>query len=173
MKPRDGMTLAGLCRVGVLAHRFGCRRAGDAISAKERRWAGTPTLRGERRGFTLVEVMATLVVLGIVMPGIIAALTLATRSADIAKHRNIAALLAQQQLSQILIGNEWQNGNESGNFGTQFPEYSWSSNVYAWPEDTTGAGLQEIDLTVAWTEFGHPQSLTVSTVAYLRVQTQE
>jgi len=125
------------------------------------------------RGFTLVEVMATLIILGIVMPGIIGALTLATRSADLARHHNEAAILANQELSQILIGNEWQNGNESGNFASPWQQYSWSSNVYAWPEDTTGMGLQEIDLTVSWKDFGHTQSLTVSTVAYLRVQTQE
>ena len=130
-------------------------------------------LRRHRRGFTLIEVMATLLILGIVMPPVIGGITLATRAASIAKHHNEASQLAQDKLSEILIGNEWQNGSESGDFGSDWPGYRWASSVSNWAQDTTGAGLQQIDLTVTWTEQGREQTVTLSTIAYLRVQTQQ
>jgi len=126
-----------------------------------------------RAGFTLIEVLVTLSILAVVMPPVIGAISLATRAAGLARARNEASILAQSKLSEILIGNEWQNGSESGDFGTDWPAYHWTSNVSNWAQDTTGAGLQQIDLTVSWNEQGREATLTLSTVAYLRVQTQQ
>jgi prepilin-type N-terminal cleavage/methylation domain-containing protein len=121
-------------------------------------------------GFTLIEVLVTLLLIAIVIPTVMKGMTLGGRAADQARHRNEAVELAESELSTILSSQSWQNGNQSGDFSPNWPGYTWDSAVAAWSGDTAGAGLQEIDLTVKWMEAGHEASMTLSSLAYARVQ---
>lgn len=120
-----------------------------------------------RRGFTLIEVLVTLMLIGIVLPTVMHGLALSGAAADSARHRTEAAGLAQSQLALILAGQTWQNGNQSGVF-TDWPDYSWQMSAAPWSGDTIGVGLQEIDMKVSWSERNHPTSITLSTLAYPR-----
>jgi prepilin-type N-terminal cleavage/methylation domain-containing protein len=121
-----------------------------------------------RRGFTLIEVLATLLVMSIVIPTVMQGIAIADRAADSARRRTEASGLAQMELATILATESWQNGSQSGDFNPDWPGYQWSSQVAAWPGDTVGAGLQEIDLTVSWTVGGRKSSLTLCSLAYAR-----
>jgi prepilin-type N-terminal cleavage/methylation domain-containing protein len=123
-----------------------------------------------RRGFTLIEVLATLMLLALVLPALMQGLTLAGSLADQTRHRTDAAGLAESKLNEILSDNTWQQGNLSGDFGTDWPQYRWEETTTAWPQDTTGQGLQEIDVTVLWTSLGREHSVTVSSMDYVRAQ---
>ena len=128
-------------------------------------------LRASRQGFTLVEVLATLLLLAITLPAVMNGISLATRTAGQAERRTEAAGLGRAQLNQIVASGTWQSGNTTGNFGTDWPGYSWELTVAAWPQDTTNAGLQELDLKVLWKEHNRDASVTLSTLAYVRGQT--
>jgi prepilin-type N-terminal cleavage/methylation domain-containing protein len=121
-----------------------------------------------RRGFTLIEVLSALLILTIVMPTIMAGITVADRAADVARRRSEAAGLAQMELQNVLATESWQNGNASGDFSPDWPDYSWKTQVAAWSGDTEGAGLDEVDMVVSWTERGHPASITLNCLAYPR-----
>lgn len=125
-----------------------------------------------RRAFTLVEVLATLMLMAIVLPSVMKGITLATAAADMARHRTEAAGLAQSELAQILASQSWTNGEQTGTFAPDWPDYSWSTTVGSWAGDSTGAGLQEIDLKVTWTSHSRQESITLSALAYQRTQTQ-
>jgi Tfp pilus assembly protein PilV len=118
----------------------------------------------------LIEVLVTLLVMAIVIPAIMRGLTLSTLAASEARHRTEASGLAQSELSQIIASESWQNGNTSGDFMPDWPGYTWQLASAPWPGDTSGAGLDEIDLTVTWTERGKPQSVTLCSLAYPRNQ---
>lgn len=121
-------------------------------------------------GFTLVEVLATVLLMAIVIPVVDRGLSAATQAAGNARHRTEAAGLAQSKLSELTVNALWQNGNLSGNFGPDWPEYTWQAAVTAWTGDTQEVGLQQLDVQVIWTARNKQESVTVSGLVYVRPQ---
>jgi general secretion pathway protein I len=125
-----------------------------------------------QRGFTLVEVLATMLMMAIVLPAAMEGISLATRAADDAHRRTEAAGLAQAKLADLVAEGSWQGGVLAGDFSAQgWPDYHWQAAVNPWSLDTTEVGLQEIDVTVTWSARGRAESIMLSTLAYLRGQT--
>jgi prepilin-type N-terminal cleavage/methylation domain-containing protein len=127
-------------------------------------------VRGRRGGFTLVEVLVTMLLIAIVVPSIMAGIAQSTHAATLARARNEVAGLAQAELAQIVASQQWQNGNLQGDFGADWPGYSWQAVVQPWPLDTTTQSVQEIDLKVTWIDRNRENSMTVSTLAYVKGQ---
>ncbi|MGD1278170.1 MAG: prepilin-type N-terminal cleavage/methylation domain-containing protein [Tepidisphaeraceae bacterium] len=123
-----------------------------------------------RRGFTLIEVLATLMLLAIVFPVMMQGITVAGSVADAARRRTEATGLAQSKLAEIVANGQWQQGNLSGDFGSDWPAYRWEATVQPWTLDNTSQSLQQIDLRVVWTARGRENSVTVTTLAYVRGQ---
>jgi prepilin-type N-terminal cleavage/methylation domain-containing protein len=122
-----------------------------------------------RRGFTLVEVLATLLLIAIVLPAVMRGIVLASAAADAAKHRTVAQSLAQSKLADIISSGDWQSSSTlSGDFSPDAPDYKWGATIADWAQDTQGVGLEEIDITVSWNERGASKSLTISSLAYPR-----
>ena len=95
-----------------------------------------------RAGFTLVEVLASLAVVLIALPVAMEAIALSAGTATRARRQLEAANLAASKLAELVATNAWQNGNTSGdfsNYGTSFPDYTWTSTVTQYQEATTGA----------------------------------
>ncbi len=125
----------------------------------------------KRRAFTLIEVLATMLLMAIVLPAAMEGISLATRAADDAHRRTEAAGLAQEKLADLIAEGTWQGGILSGDFSALgWPQYTWQAAVNPWSLDPTDVGLQEIDLTVSWTARGRTQTITLSTLTYLRGQ---
>jgi prepilin-type N-terminal cleavage/methylation domain-containing protein len=123
-----------------------------------------------RRGFTLVEVLITLVFLGIVLPTIMKGIAMASSIASDSRRRTEVAGLAQAKLAEIVADDLWETANLSGDFSPDFPQYHWQATAQAWAGDQTGVGMQEIDLTVSWVARNRQQSMIFSTLAYQRTQ---
>ncbi|MDP9175032.1 MAG: type II secretion system GspH family protein [Planctomycetota bacterium] len=134
----------------------------------------SPRPRATRRsGFTLIEVLVTLLVLSIALPPIMQGIQLATRAASQAKRRDEAANLASSKISQLIADQTWQtNGASSGDFSPDWPNYRWQSSVTNWAQDTSGLGLEQLDVTVSWTQNSREQSILVSTLVFPRNSTQ-
>jgi general secretion pathway protein I len=149
---------------------FSHREVGRKRVASDAAKRGSTQRCARRGGFTLIEVLATLMLMAIVLPVLMQGATLSSRLADDARRRTEAAGLAESKLAEIVATNEWQQTNLSGDFGTDWPGYRWTATVQPWPEDTTNAGIQEIDLQVFWSERGREYSMQVSTLAFTQVQ---
>ncbi len=134
----------------------------------------SPRARATRRSaFTLIEVLVTLLVLSIALPPIMQGIQLATRAASQAKRRDEAANLASSKISQLIADQTWQtNGASSGDFSPDWPNYRWQSSVANWAQDTSGLGLEQLDVTVSWTQNSREQSILVSTLVFPRNSTQ-
>jgi len=111
-------------------------------------------------GFTLVEVLATLVLMAIVLPVAMHAISVATSVADVARHKAEAAVLAQSKLTELQVTRDWQTAVLSGDFGEDHSGYRWSAELAAWETGT----LQQLDLHVTWSSGGREQSVTVTTL---------
>ena len=115
-----------------------------------------------RRGFTLVEVLATLMLMTIALPVILQTISIATSAASLSKRRVEASLLCQSKVDELIATGQWQNGQLSGDFQPDWPDYTWTAQV----EDFDGVS-QELDVTINWLGRGNIQdSLTLSTLVY-------
>src|SRR5262245_59015289 len=79
-----------------------------------------------QHGFTLPEVLATLVLLGIVVPVAMRGVSVALASAQTAKRQAEAASLAQSKLNQLIADGSWQTSGSSGDFAPDHPDYRWT-----------------------------------------------
>jgi len=93
-----------------------------------------------RRGFTLVEVLASLAVVLIALPVAMEAIALTNSVSTRARRQLDAGNLAASKLAELVATNQWQNGNGSGDFtsyGASFPDYTWTSTVTQYQQATT------------------------------------
>lgn len=115
-----------------------------------------------RAGFTLVEVLAALVLLAAILPVAMQGISLATRTTGAARDRMVAASLAETTLNEIVASGAWKDGELSGDWGEEWPDYRWSSEVEDWGEDN----LRRLEVHVYWDERQGRRSVTLSTLVY-------
>src|SRR5256885_14718355 len=76
------------------------------------------------RGFTLIEVLATLVLLAIVLPVSMRGVSVALSLAEKARHTSEAASLADAKLNELITSGGAVSAQ--GDFGADWPGYHWS-----------------------------------------------
>lgn len=132
--------------------------------------AAEATATRPRTAFTLVEVLATLLLMAIVLPAVMQGVSLATRAASVAQRRTAAGALAESRLAELVATNNWQAGALAGDFldyGDQFSDYRWSAELRNWTEPE----VQELHLTVTWTGAGNVErGVTLSTLVNVNAQ---
>lgn len=118
--------------------------------------------RGRRRsGFTLVEVLASLVIMGIVLPFAMRGASLAMHAGSVARHQAEAATLGEAKLTELVTMGSWSDTGQ-GDFGNDFPQYRWTmENVQR------DIGVTELLLSVIWQERGEDRSVKLSTFVYV------
>jgi len=124
--------------------------------------------RDRRRAFTLIEVLATLLLMAIVLPAVMEGVSIALASASVAHQRTEAGAVAQSQLALLVATGQWSGGVLAGTVPSNGTTYTWQATVAAWPLDTTTVGLMQIDMVVTWQSRNGPQSVTLSTLTYDR-----
>ncbi len=115
-----------------------------------------------RGGFTLVEVLVSLALVGAILPAAMAGVALAMGLGSASLHRTQAAALARTRLAEVTATGDWQEGGDDGDFGEDWPNYSWQMQVDDWEEP----GLKEVTVAVTWTARGKKRSVTMATLAY-------
>ena len=118
--------------------------------------------RSRRHGITLVEVLATIVLMGIVLPVAIQAITQCTTAAALARQRSEAASLAEAKLNEMLADPLRDFSATSGDFGPAWPAYHWTLMGGQWSDPT----LQMLQVRVSWTSRGRERDVIVSTLVY-------
>ena len=113
-----------------------------------------------RRGFTLIEVLAALLLVAIVIPVVMQGFSVATNAASSAKRRSEAATLAASKLDEITATGDWKLGLLAGDFSPDHPEYTWDASLDAWDSST----LQQLTLRVKWTGSDGPHEFLVTTL---------
>ena len=114
-----------------------------------------------RSGFTLVEILATMAFLGIVLPAIMAGMSLCLSTAGSAKMQAEAAGLAQSKMAEIIAQAQWDQTTLSGDFAPDWPNYKWSAQLSDWGSDSL---LEQLDVTVSWQHRGRNCNLTLTTL---------
>ena len=113
-------------------------------------------------GFTLIEILATFVLIAIILPVAMKGISLATNMASDSKRKAEATTLAKSKLTEITTDQLWEQGTASGDFSTRWPDYKWEMLVSAW----TDASARQVDLLVSWDARQQERSITLTTLVY-------
>ena len=111
-------------------------------------------------GFTLVEVLATLVLLAIILPIAMRGVSMAMAAASNARRTAEATTLAEAKLNELVADGTWASGSLSGDFAPTQPEYQWACLTA-----TRDYGLTEVAIRVTWSDRGQVREMIVATLA--------
>ena len=113
-----------------------------------------------KHGFTLVELMVTVVMVAMILPVAVKGLTLINSLARTSSERAIALSLAESKLVEMLVDQEWLSGYAEGDFDDYegMGKYQWTLT------STDSSSLKQLELTVKWTTRGIEKSLTLTTL---------
>lgn len=97
-----------------------------------------------QRGFSLVEVLCALLVLGIGVVGITEGLAVGLRSSKEAESQTMASLLAAGHLEFLRADKILMEGEETGVFQPPFEDFAWRQTV----TETLPRGLYDVRVEV-------------------------
>ena len=119
--------------------------------------------RGRRqRGFSLVEMLAALVILGLALGTLYQAASGATRNARVSAEYAIATTLAESQLDAFLVTQPDEKARTQGQFGV----YRWEGWVELIPEREE-SGIAWVRLRVSWPGESQPRTVSLRTTSQL------
>ena len=118
---------------------------------------------GRQNGFSLVEMLAALVILGLALGVLYQAASGATRNARVSAEYAIATTLAESQLDAFLVAQPDEAERTQGKFGV----YRWEGWVELIPEREE-SGIGWVRLRVSWPGEGQPRSISLRTAMKLK-----
>ena len=116
----------------------------------------------EQRGFSLVEMLAALVILGLALGALYQAALGATRNARVSAEYAIATTLAESELDAFVISRPDVGMTQRGRYG----DYEWERWVELIPEREQ-SGIGWIRIVVSWSGDSQPRTVSLSTIGRL------
>jgi general secretion pathway protein I len=106
-----------------------------------------------QRGFTLLEIMAALSILAIVLVSVYRMHAQTVSMNSEVRFYATAPMLAQLKMAEVESENPEDMGDDSGDFGDEFPNYRW--NIVIDDVESTALGnisknLKKIDLLISF-----------------------
>src|SRR6185436_1362599 len=95
-------------------------------------------------GFSLVEVMCAILILGIGLVGFIQGITTALGSSKESELQTTAVLLASGKIEKLRAEGFIEDGVNDGDCGEDLPNYQWKQTITS----TSIKGLHQIELVV-------------------------
>jgi len=96
------------------------------------------------RGFSLVEVMVAILILGVALVGLTQGITTALSSNKESELQTTAALFAAGQIETLRAEGGLEDGQTDGDCGDSFPLYRWKQTIAGTDID----GLHQVDVVV-------------------------
>lgn len=113
--------------------------------------------KNQGAGFTLLEVMVAMAIIAIALTAVLGSQSQGVSLANEAKFNTTAPLLAQSKMAEIEMADPADFADDSGDFGEDFPGYTWQLNVkdvvFEEPENVSDR-LRQFDLGISWGEGG-------------------
>ncbi len=116
--------------------------------------------RNNKAGFTLAEILAAMVFMAIVIPITLHGILIANHASLAAERKLNAAYLGENLLQEMIITETWLSSARQGDFGDQWPGYSWQLVQEDWVEDE----MQLLTMVVTYTVQQKGYEIRVSTL---------
>lgn len=115
------------------------------------------------KGFTLIEILAALLLIGLVLPAVMKGISLVSILASDSDHKYEALDLAQTKMAEVLLEESWQNSSSlTARFENEYEDYEWGLDVSDWTE----AGVKQVDVFVYWQQRNRQRQIQLSTLVY-------
>ena len=114
-------------------------------------------------GFTIVELIVTIVIMGVIIPAVAIALTNLTVVDYQARDLALANFIAQNKVETLRSAgyNSLSNGTQS--FSSQLPNTMGSPKSASYAVSTPITGVKQIDVTISYTEYKKTKSIAYRT----------
>jgi len=132
-----------------------------ATATKSDRWSARGPRRARSSGFTLVEVLASLLFLAIVIPAAVEAMRVASLSGQVAARKGAAARVADNVLNESLVLTNWAGGTRSGTMTDGALDYRWTLTSQPWEQNS----LTLLTAEVTFQAQGRDYSVKLNTLA--------
>ncbi len=130
------------------------RGADGAVRDRARIRARSP------RGFTLVEVLAALLMMAIVVPVAMEGMGIASRAGVLGTRKAAAMRVAERLLNEFVVENQLQQATSGGTLVDGDTSYPWTMRTENWSEDA----LQVMTVTVTFVVQGNSYEVNLSTL---------
>ena len=115
------------------------------------------------KGFTLIEILAALLLIGLVLPAVMKGISLASLLVADSDHRYEALSLAETKLAEVLLEETWQtSASQTGQFENELEDYEWVLDVSNWTE----ADVKQVNVFVYWQQRNRQRHIQLSTLVY-------
>ena len=114
-----------------------------------------PKTPGLSIGFTLLEVMVALAVMSIVLVSVYRMHSQSLAMNTAARFYTLAPMLAQSKMAEIADLSSSTFPEDSGDFGEEFPGYSWKASIADVTSEILGEvseDLKQVDVTISFNE---------------------
>jgi general secretion pathway protein I len=101
-------------------------------------------------GFSLIEVMIAMLILGVALVGLTQGITAALSSGKESEVQTTAVLLASGRLEKLRADGEIKDGVVEGDWGDSFPNYRWRRTITS----TETTGLHDVEVVVESAQSG-------------------
>jgi prepilin-type N-terminal cleavage/methylation domain-containing protein len=138
------------------------RHAAKCTSAPPGAESTSGGLIGCSSGFTLLEVMVAVAILGLVLVTLLGVKNRSMEDVLLADHMTTATLLAKRAMTELYesVQNQQQESEDEGEFPEEaFKDFTWKKSVAFIPfqfEDTS-VTIAELRVQVLWNEGTHPE----------------
>ncbi len=127
-------------------------------------------------GFTLLEVMVAVAIIGMSFVSLLASQSQSVSIASISRFETVASMLAGQKLAKIQVEDFEQVSSESGEFEDDFSNYRWQTEVNELTEDETGIVgseglLKRVELTVSRGD--EDENFTITGIVMTKIEPAE
>ncbi len=120
----------------------------------------TNPTRRSRRAFTLIEVLAALLLMAIVIPVAMQGMSIASRAGLLGQRKAAAMRVAERMLNELLVTGEMNQTTSSGSLLDGDTTYPWTMQTEPWTEDT----MTQVTVKVTFSIQGNDYEVSASTL---------
>jgi general secretion pathway protein I len=102
-------------------------------------------------GFSLIEVIVAILILGVALVGLTEGVTAALSSSKASERQTTAAQLAAGQIETLRASGSYDDGQTDGDFGDEFLQYRWTQTI----STTDIPGLHDVEVEVEDSQTGN------------------
>jgi prepilin-type N-terminal cleavage/methylation domain-containing protein len=121
-----------------------------------------PSPATRHSAYTLIEVLAALLLLAIIIPVALEALDTASLAGNVAALKGQAARVADYVLNQSIITTNWNFGTQTGTMNEGGRAFYWTLSSQSWPADSA---MELLTTQVQFSVQGRNYSVQLSTLA--------
>lgn len=106
-----------------------------------------------RRAFTLIEVLAALLLMAIVIPVAMHGMSTASRAGILGQRKAAAARIAERMLNELIITDQMNQNAANGTVADGDFSYNWTMQSEPWSEDSMTHVTVKVTFSIQGTDY--------------------